>query len=76
MTNPPEPRLPEPLDGSSPTLLIVSLLTVLAGVVGIIGVALTSAGWAVLLTMGVLLVGLALVARTMMRQLGDDGDGA
>lgn len=68
------PNLSEPVDRSSPTLLIVSLVTVLAGVGGVIAVAVTSAGWAVYVTMAVLLVGLATVARTMMRQLAEDGD--
>lgn len=66
--------VPEPFDRSAPTLLIVSLVTVLAGVGGVIAVAVTSAGWAVFVTMGVLLAGLAIVAQTMMRQLADDGD--
>ena len=68
------PQLPDGLDRSSPTLLIVSLVTVLAGVVGVVAVAMTSAGWAVLLTLVVLLVGLVIVARTMLRQLAEDGD--
>jgi hypothetical protein len=69
------PDLPDPADRSSPTLLIVSLVTVLAGVAGVVAVAITDAGWAVLVTFAVLLVGLALVARTMLQQLGEDGDG-
>jgi hypothetical protein len=73
MTTPSD--LSEPLDRSSPTLLIVSLVTVLAAVGGVIAVAVTSATWAVIVTMAVLLAGLASVARTMMRQLADDGDG-
>lgn len=64
---------PEPLDRSSPTLLIVSLVTVLAGVCGVIAIAVTSAGWAVFVTMAVLLAGLVSVAGTMMRQLADEG---
>ncbi len=68
------PELPDPLDRSSPTLLIVSLVTVLAGVGGVVAVAMTSAGWALLATLVVLLVGLVIVARTMQRQLAEDGD--
>jgi hypothetical protein len=66
--------LREPIDRSSPTLLLVSLVTVLAGVGGVIAVAVTSAGWAVFVTMAVLLAGLAIVAQTMVRQLAESGD--
>lgn len=68
------PHLPDPLDRSSPTLLIVSLVTVLAGVAGVVAVAMTSATWAVLATLVVLFVGLTIVVQTMHRQLAEEGE--
>ena len=69
-----QPHVPDPLDRSSPTLLIVSLVTVLAGVAGVIAVALTDAAWVMFATLIVLLVGLVIVVKTMTGQLSDDGD--
>jgi hypothetical protein len=70
----PHPDIPEPLDRSSPTLLVVSLVTVMASVVGVVALAATTTGWVLLVTLVVLLVGLVAVARTMARQLNDSGD--
>ena len=69
-----DPRRRPPADTASPTLLIVSLVTVLAGVAGVVAVAATSAGWAVPPTMAVMLAGLWLVVRAMQRQLAEHGD--
>ena len=67
-------RSPRPIDAGMPSLLLVSLVTVLAGVVGVIAVAKSTTGVALVGAMVVLLTGLVIVIRTMNHQL-DDSDG-
>ena len=59
---------------ASTTLLLVALITVLAGVGGVIAVAQSATAWSVVGALVVLLAGLVVVTRTMSRQLDDDGD--
>ena len=67
-------RSRRPIDAGMPSLLLVSLVTVLAGVVGVIAVAKTTTGVALVGALVVLLTGLVIVIRTMNHQLSD-GDG-
>ena len=67
-------RSRKPIDAGLPSLLLVSLITVLAGVVGVIAVAKSSTGVALVGALVVLLTGLVIVIRTMNHQL-DDSDG-
>lgn len=69
--NPREPNAREPMDPGLPLLLLVSLTTVLAGVVGVTAVATSGSGLAVVGALVVVLTGLVIVIRTMGRQLGD-----
>ena len=61
-------------DESVPTLLLVSLVGVLAAVGGIVGLTQTSAAAALVAAVFVLLAGTAIVTMTIGRQL-DDADG-
>jgi hypothetical protein len=64
----------QPLDTSSPTLLLVSLAGVLAAVAGVIALGQTSATAVLFAAIVVLLAGTAIVTMTIGRQL-DDADG-
>ena len=71
------PRQPgpgKPVDSGLPSLLLVSMITVLAGVVGVVAVAKVTSGLALVGALVALLIGLVIVIRTMNRQL-DDADG-